>query len=618
MEVAFEDETALLGLKRGKTNTPLTEIADRNSMSMSNTQRVYNPFHTQGRAPGSRPISMPAKRSPSEMGVEMQSPSSTSAMAAVGVSAQPSLGGVPPSSSRDASDVNDADNTYRDSEAGDVEFGMNQHPSKNKAANAAANRTSARLQLWRRIEAPASPAVSRTLSNASERSVSTNSVDGHGSIDSQRSSNLSKALFGVLNTASDAAKSFFSSSQLKEFRFKDFCPKLFGRVRELSGIDNEEYAQSFEKTCKEKFSEGRSGAFMFFSGNERCIVKTTNKTESLALHGIMPQYVKHLEKNPNSLVCRFLGAHCITMYGNELYFVVMLNVFPTFPLSERYDLKGSWVNRHGFEYSRKSKRERMRRVPTEASPLYQDNDLQHKLYLELDVTHALAGQIRRDVLFLRGLFEERFAPYLFCNFFFSLTFFLSSVEMQLMDYSLLIGVRRERFTVLDNNGSSEKDATRPSSVGGDRNSVMRDTELSMLGETNASMVSRRTSVAVARPTVSVPTNNDPDMPQDAFKRDLDGGMRARLVEGPGTYYIGIIDVLQEWNFKKKMERFLKMYFKRYDGDGLSAIEPVAYSERFWRGAVLDTFDGLEYDTEELLRWHNTDEQHGEDPEYHPA
>lgn len=192
--------------------------------------------------------------------------------------------------------------------------------------------------------------------------------------------------------------------------------------------------------------------------------------------------------------------------------------------------------------------------------------------------------------------------------------------MQLMDYSLLIGVRRERFTVLDNNGTAEKDASlRPSSVRGDRNSVMRDTELSMMGETNASMASRRTSVAVARPTESVSAHSDPDMPQDAFKRDLDGGMRARLVEGPGTYYIGIIDVLQEWNFKKKMERFLKMYFKQYDGDGLSAIEPVAYSERFWRGAVLDTFDGLEYDTEELLRWQDTDVPHGgEDPEYLPA
>ena len=145
---------------------------------------------------------------------------------------------------------------------------------------------------------------------------------------------------------------------------------------------------------------------MFFSSNEQFIVKTTTKSESLALHAIMPQYVAHLKNNPNSLVCRFLGAHCITMYGNELYFVVMLNVFPTFPLSERYDLKGSWVNRHGFEISRKSKRERMRREPSDSSPLYQDNDLQHKISLETDVTFSLASQIRRDVLFLRGIYTH--------------------------------------------------------------------------------------------------------------------------------------------------------------------------------------------------------------------
>lgn len=179
--------------------------------------------------------------------------------------------------------------------------------------------------------------------------------------------------------------------------------------------------------------------------------------------------------------------------------------------------------------------------------------------------------------------------------------------MQLMDYSLLIGVRRERFTVLDSNASSEKDSSR-----GDRSSVMRDTELSMHAE-GASMASRPTSSIVARPTGLVENET-----QDAFKRDLDGGMRARLVEGPGTYYIGIIDVLQEWNFKKKMERFLKINIKQYDGDGLSAIEPVLYSERFWRGAVLDTFDGLEYDTEELLSWRGDDSDQQEDPEYLPA
>lgn len=390
--MAFEDETALLGLKRSKT-TNISEIADRNSMSHAPT-RTYNPFHAA--APARNPLqqrplpSSPARTvSDGTTGVEMQSTSN--AMAAMGVTAQ----------ARPESFTPEEDDLSRESEfseTGDVEFGMN-----NNTKTPASNRGSSRIPLWRRIETP-SPELSRTLSNNSERSQST---DGpQGSVDSTRSSQISKVLLGALNTASDAAKSFFSSSQFKEFRFKDFCPKLFGKVRELSGIDNEEYAKSFEKTCKEKFSEGRSGAFMFFSSNERCIVKTTTKGESLALHGIMPQYVEHLKKNPNSLVCRFLGAHCITMYGNELYFVVMLNVFPTFPLSERYDLKGSWVNRHGFEFSRKSKRERMRRVPTDASPLYQDNDLQHKLYLELDVTNALAGQIRRDVLFLRGIYTH--------------------------------------------------------------------------------------------------------------------------------------------------------------------------------------------------------------------
>ncbi len=108
----------------------------------------------------------------------------------------------------------------------------------------------------------------------------------------------------------------------------------------MCGIDAETYAASFETTCKERFSEGRSGAFMFFSSDQRCIVKTTTKSESLALHLMMPKYVAYLSNNPHSLICRFLGAHCITMYGVELYFVVMLNFFPNTSLSERYDLKG--------------------------------------------------------------------------------------------------------------------------------------------------------------------------------------------------------------------------------------------------------------------------------------
>jgi hypothetical protein len=178
-----------------------------------------------------------------------------------------------------------------------------------------------------------------------------------------------------------------------------------------------------------------------------------------------------------------------------------------------------------------------------------------------------------------------------------------------MDYSLLIGVRRERFKVLDT-GASSGDAAHDRAS---RVSSMRETELSAstsFAQNNS--IAARPGVAsmVARPHGVVVQEA---VDGDAFKRDVDGGMRARLVEGPGTYYIGIIDVLQEWNWNKKIERFLKIYFKRNDADGISAIEPAAYSERFWRGAVLDTFDGLEYDTEEILLWKG-DESGGFAPE----
>lgn len=600
MEAAIIDETTPLGISK-RASARLTNGGQqqqgnqRHSIdsvaSATAANRTYNPFH-MGRPASTR---SPLQRTMSERGVELKPAGLTSLV-------RGNDGGEGNKHDVEAGGHNAAYDPSRESEvASDVVFDMDSNGRPAAAMDRYSTKT-APLPLWRRIESP--PEMVRTPSSSSssqaslERTMSTDSASGPHSY--SRSSMLSSALRGALLHASDAARSFFASSQYRQFRFKDFCPKLFGKVRELSGIDNESYAKYFEKTCKEKFSEGRSGAFMFFSSNERFIVKTTTKSESLALHKVMPAYVAHLKDNPNSLVCRFLGSHCITMYGNELYFVVMLNVFPTVPLSERYDLKGSWVNRHGFEFSRKSKRERMRREPTTSSPLYQDNDLQHKISLELDVTFSLASQIRRDVLFLRSKLCA-----CDCGVLPTLPRANVSSGQSLMDYSLLIGVRRERFKVLDSNAAA---ADGQGDHRMSRVSSMRETDMSGI---NSSIVARPGhSSIVARPDGAMTAEA---LNTDAFKRDVDGGMRARLVEGPGTYYIGIIDILQEWNWNKKLERFLKIYFKRCDGDGISAIEPVTYSERFWRGAVLDTFDGLEYDTEEILLWKG-DESGGEPPE----
>ncbi|KAF0695071.1 Aste57867_14094 [Aphanomyces stellatus] len=52
------------------------------------------------------------------------------------------------------------------------------------------------------------------------------------------------------------------------------------------------------------------------------------------------------------------------------------------------------------------------------------------------------------------------------------------------------------------------------------------------------------------------------------------------ISGPGLYYIGVIDILQTWNWNKRLERWLKVWLRQKDPHGLSAIEPYPYQVRF--------------------------------------
>jgi hypothetical protein len=56
-------------------------------------------------------------------------------------------------------------------------------------------------------------------------------------------------------------------------------------------------------------------------------------------------------------------------------------------------------------------------------------------------------------------------------------------------------------------------------------------------------------------------------------------------EAPVAFYFGVIDILQRWSWKKVGERWLKMGLKCLDGDGLSAVEPVTYQDRFTRRVI---------------------------------
>ena len=56
-----------------------------------------------------------------------------------------------------------------------------------------------------------------------------------------------------------------------------------------------------------------------------------------------------------------------------------------------------------------------------------------------------------------------------------------------------------------------------------------------------------------------------------------------------VYHISIIDFLQEWNFSKKGERWMKTVLLGKDAPTLSAIEPIQYGARFKKFAEQNIF-----------------------------
>ena len=59
----------------------------------------------------------------------------------------------------------------------------------------------------------------------------------------------------------------------------------------------------------------------------------------------------------------------------------------------------------------------------------------------------------------------------------------------------------------------------------------------------------------------------------------DGGIRS--FDGKETYYMGIIDILQQYNGIKFVENFVMPLVRQEDAGTLSAVPPDAYARRFY-------------------------------------
>ena len=154
-----------------------------------------------------------------------------------------------------------------------------------------------------------------------------------------------------------------SQNNPKTCRFRDYAPKIFGKLRHFFAIENMEYIKGLgvEKIMdcllKGEFSSlvglissGRSRSFFYFSDDGSYVIKTMSLEEIMFLKKILPDYFNYIHAEPESFIPKFFGLHNIRYYSGveklKKSFIVMENLFSGgYEIHLRFDLKGSTAGR---------------------------------------------------------------------------------------------------------------------------------------------------------------------------------------------------------------------------------------------------------------------------------
>ncbi|CAA7029623.1 unnamed protein product [Microthlaspi erraticum] len=357
-----------------------------------------------------------------------------------------------------------------------------------------------------------------------------------------------------------------------DFAWKDYCPMVFRNLREMFKLDAADYMMSIcgDDGLREISSPGKSGSIFYLSHDDRFVIKTLKRSELKVLLRMLPRYYEHVGDHENTLITKFFGVHRIKLkWGKKVRFVVMGNMFCTeLKIHRRYDLKGSTQGR----FTEKSK---IREKTT-----MKDLDLAYEFHMDKLLREALFKQIFLDTAFLESL--------------------------QILDYSLLLGLHFRAPEQLNDilEAPNEMSDQESDSVGSVEVSVPHEPSIPPKGlllvthEPNsvntapgphirgstlrAFSVGEQEVDLILPGTARLRVQLGVNMPAQAHHKLRQDGEEPGTVELFEVYdvvvYMGIIDILQEYNMKKRMENTCKSV--KYDPMTISAIEPKLYSKRF--------------------------------------
>lgn len=319
-----------------------------------------------------------------------------------------------------------------------------------------------------------------------------------------------------------------------DFKFKDYCPEVFRELRSLFGIDPADYLISItgKYILSELGSPGKSGSFFYYSRDFRFIIKTIHHSEHKQLRKILKDYYSHVKLNPNTLISQFYGLHRLKVHGGmkKIHFLVMNNLFPPHrDIHFKYDLKGSTWGRYA-------------KVPLPAEG-------------ESDLSHITL----KDVNWLERHESIKFGPQKRNTFLKQLEADVKLLKkINVMDYSLLLGIH---------------DVGKGNSSGISKLSVFdpKSNAKSDLMKTNPRDIDRG---------MDLPSKVFPGRSKYIFYGH-DGGIRGTNEENEPVkviYYLGVIDCLTNYSFRKRLETFWRSI--NHSRNTVSAIPADEYGDRF--------------------------------------
>ncbi|CAG2219389.1 PIP5K [Mytilus edulis] len=343
------------------------------------------------------------------------------------------------------------------------------------------------------------------------------------------------------------------SSSSERFSIQTYAPIAFRYFRELFGIQPDDFLLSCcDEALKELSNPGASGSIFYLTNDDEFIIKTVQHKEADFLQKLLPGYYMNLNQNPCTLLPKFYGLYCYQCGGKNIRFVVMNNLLPTtVKMSEKYDLKGSTYKRKA------SKHEREKSVP-----VYKDLDFINihadGIYLEKDKHEPLMKTLIRDCRVLESF--------------------------KIMDYSLLVGIynldqaEREKGRTREDSGADHTDIPTLDGPSPEADSSGAK-PINKTGTSLTRTKSMKTRLANYSTAIESIQARNVDDEEEEDEDTPPGGIPAKNAKGERLLiFLGIIDILQSYRLKKKLEHTMKSIV--IDGDSISVHRPSFYCQRF--------------------------------------